>query len=298
MNAPDSVFFPLPGLRMHALEAGPVDGPLVLLLHGFPELSESWRQVMPPLADAGFHVVAPDLRGYGGTDRPDTGYDVDTLAEDVARLAHHLQPGRPAHVVGHDWGGAIAYHLATLKPQVVDRLVVINAPHPAILARRLWNPAQLVRSWYMFFFLVPWLPERLLAARGGQRVPRMIRRALSDPSRVGDARLTPYAANMARPGRAGAAIDYYREAFKGAVTSRRTRRLLRDPPRIRAPFLLIWAEDDVALGRELTQGLEPYFEGTPAVHFLPGVGHFAPLEAPDAIAGLVRGHLERGAPPK
>lgn len=298
MNAPASVFFPLPGLRMHALEAGPADGPLVLLLHGFPELAESWRQVMPPLAAKGFHVVAPDLRGYGGTDQPRTGYDVDSLAEDIARLAHHLQPGRPAHVVGHDWGGVIAYHLAATKPQVVDRLVVVNAPHPSVFARRLWNPAQLRRSWYMFFFLIPWLPEHLLSAGGGQWVARTLRRSLSDPSRVSDERLEPYAANIARPGRARAAITYYREAMKRAVTSPRTRAQLRELPRIRAPFLLIWAEDDQALGRELTYGLEPYFDAPPAVHYLPGVGHFAPLEAPEAVAARVLGHLEGAGPVK
>ncbi|GMU00692.1 alpha/beta hydrolase [Corallococcus caeni] len=300
MNTPTPVDFPLPGLRMHALEAGPSDGPLVLLLHGFPELSESWRDVMPPLADAGFHVVAPDLRGYGGTDRPRGGYDTDTLAQDVARLAEHLQPDRPAHVVGHDWGGAIAYHLAATKPQAVDRLVVINAPHLAVFARRIWLPQQLRRSWYIFFFLLPWLPEHLLSAHGGQRVSRWIRHALSDPSRVSEERLDPYARNMARPGAARAALAYYREAMKEAVTSRRRQRQLRDYPRIRAPLLLIWGEDDGALGRELTQGLEPYFESPPTVRFLPGVGHFVPLEAPDRVASLVLGHLgraQRGASP-
>jgi len=176
---------------MQALEAGPSTGPLVLLLHGFPELSESWREVLPVLGAAGFHAVAPDLRGYGGTDRPASGYDMDTLARDIQQLAHHLQPGRPAHLVGHDWGGAIAYHVAAHHPDSVDRLAVVNCPPPSVMARRIWWPPQLVRSWYMFFFQLPLLPERLLSSNGGARVPQLIRRAMVDTSRATDERLAP-----------------------------------------------------------------------------------------------------------
>ena len=284
---------PLPGLRMQALEAGPSDGPLVLLLHGFPELSESWREVLPRLAEAGFRAVAPDLRGYGGTERPVRGYDLDTLAEDIAGLAEHLQPGRPVHVVGHDWGGIIAYHLAAMHPERVDRLVVINAPHPGVMRRRLWEPAQLKRSWYIFFFQLPYLPERLLSARGGALVSRLIRSALVEPSRVPAGRLAEYEANFSRPGAARAAINYYRQVFRGLLSPRDWRRM-GEFPRIRAPFMLIWGEQDVALGKALTYGLEPYFEHRPDVRYLPDVGHFVPLEAPERTAALILEHLSAG----
>lgn len=290
-TTPTSRSIPLPALRMQALEAGPATGPLVLLLHGFPELSESWRDVLPVLGAAGFHAVAPDLRGYGGTDRPPSGYDVDTLAGDIVQLARHLQPGRPAHLVGHDWGGAIAYHVAAWHPDVVDRLAVVNCPHPGVMAKRIWWPPQLVRSWYMFFFQLPVLPERLLSARGGAIVPRVIRRLLADGSRVSDERLAPYAAQFAQPEVARAAVDYYRQAVRGLFTPKGARRMLRQYPRIRAPFRLVWAEEDLALGRELTVGLEPYFERPPDVRYLPGVGHFAPLEAPERVAALLLEHL-------
>ncbi|HZI15797.1 MAG TPA: alpha/beta fold hydrolase [Myxococcus sp.] len=286
---------PLPSLRMQALEAGPSTGPLVLLLHGFPELSESWREVLPALGAAGFHAVAPDLRGYGGTDRPASGYDIDTLARDIQQLAHHLQPGRPAHLVGHDWGGAIAYHVAAHHPDSVDRLAVVNCPPPSVMARRIWWPPQLVRSWYMFFFQLPLLPERLLSSNGGARVPQLIRRAMVDTSRATDERLAPYAANFAHPDAARAAVDYYRQAIRGILSPKGARRMLGGQPRIRAPFRLIWAEEDIALRRELTLGLEPYFETPPEVRYLPGVGHFAPLEAPDQVATLLLEHLGRGA---
>jgi epoxide hydrolase 4 len=286
---------PLPGLRMQVLEAGPADGPLVLLLHGFPELSESWREVLPRLAEAGFHAVAPDLRGYGGTDRPEGGYDLDTLAGDIVELARCIQPGRPVHLVGHDWGGVIAYHVAATHPEVVDRLAVINAPHPAVLMREIWKPAQLVRSWYIFFFQIPYLPERLLSARGGALIPRLLRRTMVDPSRVPPGRLVEYEANFSRPEAARAAIDYYREGFRRTLRPGGLREM-RDYPRIRAPFLLIWGEQDVALGKGLTKGLAPYFEQRPVVHYLPEEGHCVPLEAPEKVAALLIEHLTASRP--
>jgi len=280
----------LPGLRMHALEAGPAKGPLVLLLHGFPELAESWRGVLPRLAKAGFRAVAPDLRGYGETERPEKGYDLDTLVDDIARLAEHLQPGRPAHVVGHDWGGLIAYHLAATRPEVVDRLAVINAPHPAILSRDIWKPAQLVRSWYAFFFQVPFLPEFLLSLGGGALIPRLIRRAMVDPSRVPEGKFAPYEACFSRPEALRPPIEYYRRLFRDALTPQGLRRM-KDYPRIHAPFRLIWGEQDIALRKELTQGLAPWFSQPPEVRYLPDVGHFVPLEAPERVAALLLEHL-------
>jgi epoxide hydrolase 4 len=294
MDSIATLSVPLPGLRMQALQAGPTEGPLVLLLHGFPELSESWREVLPRLAEAGFRAVAPDLRGYGGTERPARGYDLDTLVEDIAHLAGHLQPGRPVHLVGHDWGGVIACHLAATRPELVDRLVVINAVPPGVLARHLWRPAQLMRSWYIFFFQLPYLPERLLSAGGGALVAYVIRRALVDPSRVPAGRLAEYEANFSRPEAAHAALAYYRQAFRGLLSAGGLRR--REPPRIQAPCMLIWGEQDVALGKELTRELGPYFEQAPEVCYLPDVGHFVPLEVPERVAALILEHLGAGRP--
>jgi pimeloyl-ACP methyl ester carboxylesterase len=287
---------PLPtGLRMQALEAGPVDGPLVLLLHGFPESSESWRDVLPRLAEAGFRAIAPDLRGYGGSDRPEDGYGLDTLASDVVALARYLQPGRPVHLVGHGWGGIIAYHVAATHPEVVDRLAVVNAPHPVMLARGLWRPAQLLSSWFVFFFQLPFLPERLISARGGALVPRLIRLALVDPTRVPPGRLAEYEANFSTVEAARTALAYYRQGLRRAFSPRGIREMRRYP-RIRAPFLLIWGEKDPALRKRLTKGLERYFEQRPTVHYLPEEGHFVPLEAPEKVAELLLEHFAVARP--
>ena len=149
------------GIRLHYVEAG--SGPLVVLLHGFPEFWYSWRHQIPALAQAGFRVVAPDLRGYGESGKPAGvgSYHIDLLVADVLGLIRHLGQDS-AHVAGHDWGGVIAWTLAMRHPDAVTRLAILNAPHPAILFRQIRRPWQLFKSWYIFFFQLPWLPEWLL----------------------------------------------------------------------------------------------------------------------------------------
>jgi epoxide hydrolase 4 len=283
-------------LRMQVLAAGPADGPPVVLLHGFPELSVSWAEVLPLLAAAGFRAYAPDLRGYGGTDVPAHGYDIDTLAGDVAALIRHVSPSGPAHVVGHDWGGAIAYHLAAHTPAVVRRLAVVNCPHPAVMARRIWRPDQLRRSWYMFFFQLPWLPELLLSRRRGEAVRQAIRRALTREARarIPDARLQPYADAFARKDVAHAAVAYYRAALRKRMTPWGFLKM-DGYPKIQAPFRLLWGDQDVALGNHLARDLDGWFEHRPDVVFLEGVGHFAPLEQPEWVARLLVEHLQGAA---
>lgn len=276
-------------LRMRVLSCGDERGPVVLLLHGFPELAESWIDVMTRLADDGFSVAAPDLRGYGGTDAPADGYDLDSLAEDVAALVRTLGRG-PVGLVGHDWGGAIAFHVAATRPEVVSRLAVVNAPHPAVMARRVWRPAQLRRSWYMLFFQLPWIPERALTKGGGVRVARLIRSASVDRSRLTDERLAAHVRAFSSPDKARAPLAYYRAAFRGLLDRRGRERHARYP-RIAAPFRLIWGTRDVALGLELTRDLERWFEHPVDVRYLDDVGHFAPIEAPERVAPLLSDHF-------
>ncbi len=272
-------------LRFHVLAEGDVERPLVLLLHGFPELCESWRDVMPRLAEAGLYAIAPDLRGYGKTDKPRGGYDLDSLTRDMRGLIATLGRDR-VHVVGHDWGGAIAYHLAAHYPEVVDRLAVVNCPPPPVMVRRVWQPQQLFRSLYVLLLQVPGLPERLLSARGGVLVPELIQMGTHRRRHLTRERLRVYAESFADRRAAKAAVSYYRELARAMA-----RGAFWKYPVIGAPFRLIWGEKDPALSRTLTYGLEPYFSHPIEVKYLPDVGHFVPLEAPETLAALLVEHL-------
>jgi pimeloyl-ACP methyl ester carboxylesterase len=286
---------PTSRLRLHVRAAGPVDGPLVVLLHGFPEHGDAWHRQLPVLAAAGFRAVAPDLRGYGRSDRSGP-YDLDTLAADVDGLVRALGR-RSATVVGHDWGAAVAFRLAARRPEVVERLVVMNGPHPQVLARELRrNPRQLGRSAYIALFVVPWLPERLLSARRGALLGRLVRAATRRPGTWHADRLDDYGASMAQPGAAAAALGYYRAAV------RRARRTVRGDawPRITCPTLVVWAMRDPSLGPELVAAdrLAPVFAPgvEPVVVRVEDAGHFVQHEAEREVNAALLAFLSTVAP--
>src|SRR5690242_12831972 len=160
MSAPDAPsfrFVDVGEVRLHVADAG--NGPLVVLLHGFPEFWYTWRRQIPALAQAGFHAVAPDMRGYNLSDKPAgvRAYRVPALVEDVAGLIRACGAAR-ATVIGHDWGGLVAWAFAMEHPEMLDRLVILNSPHPRAMARAIRTPRQFLKSWYMMFFQIPWLP--------------------------------------------------------------------------------------------------------------------------------------------
>jgi epoxide hydrolase 4 len=247
---------------------GQEDGPLVVLLHGFPEFWYSWRYQLPALAAAGFRAVAVDQRGYNLSDKPHglEAYRVSRLARDVDAVRQALGAERMC-LVGHDWGGAVAWTYAMRYPERLTRLVILNAPHPAVFLKHIRRPAQLRKSWYMFFFQLPRLPEAAL--RAGKFA--FIRRELRDPE---------YVAALAQPGALTATINYYRAMF------RRPRGIpLRKWPRIEAPVLVIWGQRDRFLGPELA---------APDEHLVPNVrlerlptSHWVQLEAPERVNELL-----------
>ena len=169
------------GVRLHLLEAG--SGPLVILLHGFPENCYGWLGQIPALVKAGYRVVAPDLRGYNLSEKPKglNAYRLDQLASDVEALIFALGEDA-AHVVGHDWGGVIAWMVAMMFPERVRKLIIINAPHPTRYLQLLWRTTQLLRSWYVFFFWCPYWPERIIRMNRFQRVRQLF---MNDPIKPG-----------------------------------------------------------------------------------------------------------------
>ncbi len=263
------------GVRLHCVLEG--EGPLVVLLHGFPETSRAWRKQIPELAKR-FKVVAPDLRGYGQSEKPKgiAAYRTAVLADDIAALIAAFGAER-AHVVGHDWGGGVAWTLATLHPEVVDRLVVLNCPHPAVMQRALRsNWTQIRRSWYIFAFQLPWLPEWAFSRGGAKALKDALRRSAKRPDTFSDADVDEYARAFTAPGAATAAINYYRAARSRV-----------QPGKIKAPTLLIWGVDDFALGIELTHGMDHLFENKPRIEYVPDTSHWVMEERPEVVNRLL-----------
>ena len=279
------------GTRLHYVTAG-ASGPLVVLLHGFPEFWYSWRHQMPALAE-GARVVVPDLRGYNLSDKPARGYDLRTLCGDVVGLIEAFGE-RAAHVVGHDWGGVIAWALAMRAPEQVRRLAIVNAPHPALMLRALRHARQLRRSWYVFAFQLPWLPEWALARREYAAL-RHLFEDVNHTSRAGAVfsaeDIARYVAAMAHPGAPTATINYYRALLRGGPSA------LGPVRRIEAPTLVLWGERDFALGVELLDGLDAWVREVRVLRF-PDAGHWLnqerPAEVSRALASFLGEEVKQG----
>ncbi|TAH38249.1 MAG: alpha/beta hydrolase [Planctomycetota bacterium] len=264
------------GLRLHWVEAG--DGPLLLLLHGFPDFWYSRKLQIPALAQSGFHVVAPDLRGYNLSEKPKgaRSYRIEALVNDGLGLIEHFGAGQ-ARLAGHDWGGAVAWALAAAHPERVARLAVLNSPHPAAMARELRRLRQLRRSWYIFFFQLPWLPEAAIRWRGFARLRRLLRRDPVRPHAFTDEDIRLYVEALAQPGALTASLNYYRAAVRGMF-----RRRPKGSSHVGVPALLIWGEQDRYLGLELTENMERWIPDL-RVQRLPDASHWVHWDAPDEV---------------
>lgn len=270
-------------LRMHYVTQG--TGPLVVLLHGFPEFWYSWRWQIPFLAEHGYRVVAPDLRGYNRTEKPARGYDIPTLLRDIAGLIEGLGEER-AIIVGHDWGGVLAWHFAIDYPQMTSKLIVMNAPHPGAMMRELRTPAQMRKSWYILAFQIPWLPEYLLTRNHASAISSMIYRSAVQKDAFTPETLARYEEAMSIPGALPAALNYYRQLLRHGLRHYRSRTM-----RVDAPTLLIWGEQDIALGIELTHDLNEWVPDL-QVRYLPNSGHWVQQEQPDEVNRLVLKFLQ------
>jgi epoxide hydrolase 4 len=272
------------GLRLHALAAGPVEGPLLLLLHGFPETSHCWNKLMPPLAAAGFRVVAPDQRGIGLSSKPEgiAAYRIDHLAADVVAIIRALGRER-AQVVGHDWGGAVTWHLAEHHADVIERVAIIDVPHGGTFAHYLRrHPSQLARSWYMLFFQLPRLPEALLRANDFKRLAD----ALANTSRPGA--FTPedlaiYRDAWRQPGALTGMLNWYRALRLGAQVPRGS-------GRVTIPVRLMWGDRDHALEPAMAEASIARCDAGEVFHF-PDATHWLPREEPERVTALLLGFL-------
>ncbi len=260
---------------------------LALLLHGFPEHAHSWRFQLPVLAELGFRAWAPCLRGYGTTSRPQRtrDYHVDHLTADVAGLID-AAGARETVLIGHDWGGAVAWAFALRGLRPLSRLVVMNMPHPKIFLSNLFRWPQARRSWYIGFFQLPWLPELALGARGAKAIGDAFYGMAVDKSRF-PREVTDFYREQARaPGALTAMIAYYRANLR-----RRPRRdELGAETALEVPTLMLWGEEDTALGLELTEGTEQLVRDF-TLRTLPRVSHWVQQEAPETVNAMLRAWL-------
>lgn len=270
------------GVTLHYVEACAASDRLCVLLHGFPEFWYSWRYQIPVLAAAGFHVLAPDLRGYNLSDKPRgvSAYRINALLGDVLGLIESAGAERAA-IVGHDWGGVLAWRLAIDHPRRVEKLIVLNAPHPAAYRRELRSWRQLLRSWYILFFQPPELAEQLLGVGDFEWIGRMFRRQCANPQAFGSEDVRRYKQALARPGALTAALNYYRAFMRHRMQS-----VARIDSPINVPVLLLWGERDVYLSPRLTEGLGAWVPDLRVVRF-PEVSHWIQNDAPERVNRLM-----------
>ena len=276
----EELWFEHEGVRLHAVAAGPADGPLAILLHGFPEFWYCWRKQIGPLAAAGFRVVAPDQRGYNVSSKPHhiADYSITNLTADVIAIADQLESGK-FFLAGHDWGAAVAWTTARQYPQRLKKLAILNVPHPAAMVHTLrTDPRQMLRSWYMVFFQLPRIPEARFSADNFA----MGVKTLSVSSRPGTFTsddFAQYRKAWSYPGTVTAMINWYR-AFL------RQRPRLGDP-QVHVPTRILWGQRDRFLLPELAQDSLQYCDSAQLTYF-PEATHWLQHEEPEAVnAALV-----------
>jgi len=272
-------------IRLQAAAAGPKDGPVVVLLHGFPEFWYGWRRQIDPLAAAGFRVIVPDQRGYNLSSKPAgvASYALTELVSDVIAIADQLGQEK-IFLGGHDWGAAVAWSTALLHPQRIAKLVVLNVPHPSVMRKFLsTRPRQLLRSWYMFFFQLPILPEAFFSALNFRIGARSLLRS-SRPDTFSDEDLTQYRAAWSQPGAVTGMINWYRALF-------RTRARFPDKT-VRVPTRILWGERDAFLLAEMAHESLGYcmnaelFTFANATHWLQ---HEEPARVSELLIDFFRG---------
>jgi len=276
------------GIRMHYVTQG--EGKLLFLLHGFPDFWYVWRFQIPELATH-FRVVAPDLRGYNKTDKPSgvENYRLNLLAGDILGLIDALGETR-AMIVGHDWGGVVAWSFAAFNPDHTEKLVILNAPHPnAYTSRAKLSLRQLQKSWYVFFFQTPDVPEKVLSRNDYSFLKNMVKLSFVKKEALADEDLRLCAKTWSQPGALTAMMNYYRANMNPSILfSQKTITF----PKIAAPTLVIWGEQDAALSKDLIANTNEFVKSSYFIKYLPNCGHWVQLEEPKLVNKYILEFLE------
>lgn len=268
------------GINLHIAVAGPEDGPLVVLLHGFPEFWFGWKNQIQPLAEKGYRVVAPDQRGYNLSDKPEgiDNYTVDHLRDDVIGIIEHFQK-KTAIVIGHDWGGAVAWHLAATRPEYVEKLIVLNIPHPKAMPRVLKkNPLQWMKSSYIAFFQLPNLPEKALGMGEFKTMQQSIEQT-SKPDTFSKHEMEQYRAAWSQSDALTAMLNWYRAIRRGSF---------RQVPetKIKVPVRIIWGMGDQFLSPMLAKESMSFCEEV-NLAFVGEATHWIQHEQPEIVNRLI-----------
>jgi pimeloyl-ACP methyl ester carboxylesterase len=270
----ESKFISVNGIKLHYVEEG--TGKLVILLHGFPEFWYGWKNQIPVLSKE-YRVVAPDMRGYNLSDKPSkvSDYKIEALAKDIAELVSALGEEK-AIVVGHDWGAAVAWAVASLHPEVVEKLGILNVPHPNEMSRAFkgFNFSQWKKSWYIFFFQLPFVPEKMIGTEKSFRAT--FKSMLMRKGAISKEDIAKYVEAYRQPGAVKATVSYYRAAFRSFLTPVKM-------PKVKAPVLMLWGEHDTALGKELTYRTKDYCDSTCEILYDSTSGHFVQHDNPEWV---------------
>ncbi|MDE0584371.1 alpha/beta hydrolase [Planococcus sp. A6] len=272
------------GIRLHAAVAGPEDGELVVLLHGFPEFSYGFHHQMEELAASGYRVVVPDQRGYHLSDKPEQieDYTINKLSDDIAGLIEAFGE-TSAIVIGHDWGGAVAWHLAAAKPEYVNKLIAINIPHPAAMPRVfLKNPLQWLKSSYMAFFQLPEVPEKLMAANDFESMKQAMK-GTARPDAFTEQELVRYKDAWSQPGALTGMLNWYRAIRKGSLMQ-----MPKAP--LRMPVRIIWGLGDQFLSPMLATESLKFCENAELV-WVGEATHWVHHEQPEIVNRLIKEFL-------
>ncbi len=271
------------GIKLHYVTQG--EGDLMLMLHGFPEFWYSWRYQIPEFAK-NHKVVALDLRGYNDSDKPQetSAYVMDEFIKDIEGVISGLGYDK-CTLVAHDWGGAIAWSFAYTYPDMLEKLIILNLPHPAKFAKGLRTLQQLLRSWYIFFFQLPFLPELFIKSQNYKFIETAIKGMAVDKSVFTQANIDAYKEAASKPGALTAMVNYYRNIFKPVFFNRKWGVL-------EVPTLMIWGENDTALGKELTYGTEAYVKDL-QIHYIPNCSHWIQQEQPALLNQYMQDFLSK-----
>lgn len=272
------------GIRLHTAVAGPEDGELVVLLHGFPEFSYGFHHQMEELAALGYRVVAPDQRGYHLSDKPEQieDYTINKLSDDIAGLIEAFGETW-AIMIGHDWGGAVAWHLAAAKPEYVKKLIAINIPHPAAMPRVFMrNPLQWLKSSYMAFFQLPGVPEKLMAANDFESMKQAMK-GTAKPDAFTEQELDRYKDAWSQPGALTGMLNWYRAIRKGSLMQ-----MPKAP--LRMPVRIIWGLGDQFLSPMLATESLKFCENAELV-WVGEATHWVHHEQPEIVNRLIKEFL-------